>query len=156
MSVFGPSGAPMRSLLTCAGISETTNHPDRVTGSGRKDNRRFQFGERCPPAGKASAVVARSPDRATPPTEGLPIAPTPAEETFGQAPWHGQETVPQQCGPACGLALGLLTRKRGRGEKDAISDTYRGFDRSHATRYCDKRPLPPPTVAGSCRRPAAP
>ena len=30
-----------------------------------------------------------------PPTAGLPVTPL---ETFGQAGWHGQETVPQQCG----------------------------------------------------------
>ena len=37
-------------------------------------------------------VVARSPDRATLPTEGLPKP----VETFGRQQWHGQETVPQQ------------------------------------------------------------
>ena len=42
--------------------------------------------------GLVENVVARSGDRATPPTEGLhkPV------ESFGQPKWHGQETVPQQ------------------------------------------------------------
>src|SRR5262249_24493914 len=39
----------------------------------------------------AAPVVARSPDRATEPTAGLPES----RETSGQPAWHGQETVPQ-------------------------------------------------------------
>src|SRR5216683_226489 len=38
-------------------------------------------------------VVARSPDRATCPDRRSPVR---RGETFGQSPWHGQETVPQQ------------------------------------------------------------
>ncbi len=53
------------------------------------------------------AVVARSPDRATTPTGGLPLL----LETCGQKQWHGQETVPQrrrpgpQASPPCGVHL---------------------------------------------------
>ncbi len=43
-------------------------------------------------ARRLATVVARSPDRATGPTAGLPLLP----ETCGHKPWHGQETVPQQ------------------------------------------------------------
>jgi hypothetical protein len=37
--------------------------------------------------------VARSPDPATFPTEGLPFSQE--EDTFGQIQWRGQETTPQ-------------------------------------------------------------
>jgi hypothetical protein len=45
------------------------------------------------------AVVARSPDRATAADRRSPASRWSLDEfveTFGQAPWHGQETVPQQ------------------------------------------------------------
>jgi glycosyltransferase involved in cell wall biosynthesis len=48
----------------------------------------------------AQAVVARSPDRASASTAGLPGL----VETSGQTRWHGQETVPQQ-GPSMGRGL---------------------------------------------------
>jgi len=41
-------------------------------------------------------VVARSPDRATPSDRRSPREAGSPEETFGQAPRHGQETVPQR------------------------------------------------------------
>ncbi len=49
-------------------------------------------------------AVARSPDRATEPTEGLPQP----VETFGQGGWHGQGTVPQRRGRAAS-ALALIS-----------------------------------------------
>src|SRR6266545_3683903 len=43
----------------------------------------------------APQVVTRSPDRVTLLTAGLPGVLASKEETCGQIPWHGQETVPQ-------------------------------------------------------------
>jgi Ca2+-binding EF-hand superfamily protein len=74
------------------------------------------------------AVVARSPDRATGLTEGLP--PCSEEETFGRRSWHGQETVPHRAKAqivrcAAGLfAAGALAACLSAGDAPAVGDRH--------------------------------
>src|SRR5262245_45100177 len=75
----------------------------RLAEEVRKVRERLEAGARpATPAKRAPRVGAQSPDRAPPPTEGLPKTPA---ETFGRTEGHGRETVPQQ-GETFGRAAG--------------------------------------------------